>query len=50
MKIQGMFSPANFTSDIKAGWINPKSFISSSHIFKAKVSKVDMENQEVHLT
>ncbi len=41
-----MFSPANFTSDIKMGWIDPKGFISPSHIFKARVSKVDMKNQE----
>ncbi len=41
-----MFSPTKFTSDIKAGWIDPKGFISPSHIFKARLSKVDMENQE----
>jgi len=46
VKIRGMFSLANFTSDIKTGWIDPKGFISPSHIFKARVSKVDMENQE----
>ncbi len=41
-----MFSPANFTSDIKASWIDPKDFISPSHIFKARISKVDMKNQK----
>ena len=41
-----MFFPVKFTSDIKASWIDPKGFISPLYIFKAKISKVDMENQK----
>ncbi|RIA86435.1 hypothetical protein C1645_829301 [Glomus cerebriforme] len=36
----------NNTNDIKASWIDPRGFILPSHIFKTRISKVDIKNQE----